>query len=64
MEINEKTTVADTIKKSRETVKVFMRYGLDCPGCKGSKEDTIEKVAFNNGIDLKILIKELNAALK
>ncbi len=64
MEIKEKTTVEDAIKKSREVVKVFERHHLDCPGCRGYREDTIEKVALNNGLDLRSFLKELNAAVK
>ncbi len=64
MEIREKTTVEDAMKKSREVAKVLKRYNLDCAGCRGAKEDTIEKVAVNNGLDLREFLRELNAALK
>ena len=64
MEIKDKTTVEEAIKKSREAARVLKKYNLDCAGCKGAKEDTIEKVAVNNGLDLKELLKELNAAAK
>jgi hybrid cluster-associated redox disulfide protein len=62
MPITGKTTVEEVIKKSRETARVFRKHGLDCPGCRGAAEDTIEKVAVNNGLDLAALLKELNAA--
>jgi hybrid cluster-associated redox disulfide protein len=64
MEIREKTTVDEAIKKSREVAKVLKKYNLDCAGCRGAKEDTIEKIAINNGLNVKDLLRELNQAAK
>ncbi|MCU0844580.1 MAG: disulfide oxidoreductase [Spirochaetes bacterium] len=64
MEIKEKTTVEEAIKKSPAVAAVFKKHRLDCASCRGAKEDTIEKVALNNGLDLKALLKELNKAFK
>jgi hybrid cluster-associated redox disulfide protein len=64
MEIKEKTTVEEAMKKSPAVAAVFKKYRLDCPSCRGAKEDTIEKVALNNGLDLKALLKEFNRVLK
>ncbi len=62
MEIKEKTTVHEAIKRSKEVIKVFKKYNLDCPSCRGSAEETMEKVAVNNGLDIKKFLKELNEA--
>jgi hybrid cluster-associated redox disulfide protein len=62
MPITGKTTVEEAVKKSKEAAQVFTKYGLNCPGCRGAAEDTIEKVAVNNGLELAALLKELNAA--
>jgi hybrid cluster-associated redox disulfide protein len=64
MEIKNSTTVFEALKKSKEVVKVFRKFNLDCPGCRGAGEDTIEKVATNNGLDLKAFLIELNASIK
>ena len=60
MKITEKTTVQEAVKISKQVIRVFTKYNLDCPGCRGSSQDTIEKVASNNGIDLTALLKDLN----
>jgi len=62
MKITEHTTVHDALKKSRHALNVFKKHKLYCPHCKGSVEDTIGKVALNNGLDLKALLDELNEA--
>lgn len=64
MEIKEKTTVEEAVKKSPAVAAVFKKLRLDCASCRGAREDTIEKVALNNGLDIKGLLKELNRALK
>ncbi len=61
MKITKETKVLDAVKNLKSSVKVFNKYNLDCPGCKGAVEDTIEKVAINNGLDLEKFINELNA---
>ena len=49
---------------SGKIIKVFEGYGLYCPACKGAGEETIEKVAVNNGLDVKKLLQDLNSALE
>ncbi|HNR87429.1 MAG TPA: disulfide oxidoreductase [Spirochaetota bacterium] len=63
MKIKETTTVEEAIKKGPRVVEVFQQYRLDCPSCRGLKEDTIRIVAVNNGLDLKKLLDDLNAAM-
>jgi hybrid cluster-associated redox disulfide protein len=63
MKITEKTTVQDAMKISKQVTRVFAKYNLDCPGCRGSSQDTIEKAASNNGINLSLFLKDLNKAV-
>ena len=51
------------MRMSRKIVKVFEDYRLYCPSCKGVIEETIEKIAVTNGLNIKEFLKELNAAL-
>lgn len=62
MKISEKTTVEEAMKKSPEAARVFRKYKLDCPDCRGAGQDTIAMVALNNGLDLKVLLQDLNDA--
>ncbi|GEM_PF-722289 len=62
MEINKNTYVPEALKVSNHVADVFRKHNLRCLKCKGMVEDTIEKVAFNNGIDLQSFLDELNKA--
>jgi hypothetical protein len=64
MEIKSNTNVAEALKMSKKVADVFRNNNLDCLTCKGVVEETIDKVAFNNGLDLQNFLKELNDALK
>lgn len=64
MEIKENTTVEEALKKDHKLLGVFKKYKLECPRCRGFKEDTIKKVAINNGLKLEAFLKELNSILK
>ena len=60
MKINETTKIHEVFKISKNTLKVFQKYNLDCPFCKVSFEDTIKNVVLNNGLDMDEFLKELN----
>lgn len=64
MKIKADTLVSDAIKSSKNVLKVLRKYNLDCAGCRGAVQDTIDIVAVNNGLDLKEFLKELNEAAK
>ncbi len=49
---------------SKEIVKVYKKYGLDCPGCRGAGEDTVEMAAVNYGLNLEQFLNDLNNAVK
>lgn len=44
-------------------MKIFKKYDLYCPRCKGIGEDTIEKIAICRGMDVQAFVDELNSAL-
>ncbi len=64
MKISAKSQLTDVLKMSKNVQGVFKKYNLVCPGCKGASEETIEKVAINNGLNLKELLADLNNALE
>jgi hypothetical protein len=64
MKITKSTKVPDAIKLSDSILQIFKKYDLYCPRCKGVGEDTIEKVAICNGMDVQIFVDELNSALE
>lgn len=63
MKINSDTKVNEALKMSKEVRKVFSDYKLVCPSCKGMVQDSIKKVAVNNGLELNKFIEDLNKVL-
>ena len=53
-------TIAKIIKSSPEKIDVLMDFGLDCIGCLSAKFETLEQASKIHGIDLEILLYELN----
>jgi hypothetical protein len=64
MKISEKTHILETLKMSGNIQKVYEKYGLDCPGCKGAGQETVEMAALNYGLDLNTFLSDLNNAVK
>ncbi len=63
MKITKNTKAVDAIKQSGNVIKVFRKHNLYCPGCKGLGEETIEKIAVCNGMDVQKFLDELNGSL-
>ena len=64
MKIQKHTKILDALHESKNIQRVLDKYNLDCAGCKGAVEDTIEKIALNNGLELDAFLQELNKALE
>lgn len=64
MKITKSTKTPDAMKQSPAILAIFRKYDLYCPGCKGAAEDTIEKVAICNGMDVQEFVDELNGVLE
>jgi hypothetical protein len=64
MKITKNTKATDALKMSGNILEVFRKHDLYCPGCKGIGEDTIEKIATCNGMDVEKFLSELNGALE
>jgi hybrid cluster-associated redox disulfide protein len=57
----EKTTkLTELFKKNKKAAEIFRELGLSCVSCKGISEDTVEKVAVNNGLEINELLSRLN----
>jgi hybrid cluster-associated redox disulfide protein len=39
---------------------IFKKYGMACLGCMGAMQESIEAGAEMHGIDIEIIMKELN----
>lgn len=61
MIITRKTSILEALQAYPESKEVFARHAMDCAGCMGAIHETIESGARMHGIDLTVLLKELNA---
>jgi beta-galactosidase beta subunit len=64
MKITKNTRAVDALRLSNNVVKIFRKHDLYCPGCKGLVEETIEKIAVCNGMDVQKFLDELNGSLE
>ncbi|HEY1406415.1 MAG TPA: hypothetical protein VF857_07395 [Spirochaetota bacterium] len=60
MKIDKNTRLAGLFEGNKKMTGIFSELGLHCPDCKGKAQDTIEKVAVNNGLNLQTFLDRLN----
>ncbi len=52
-----------TLGNQEEIASVLMGQGMHCLGCSIAKHETIEQAAAAHGIELEVLLNELNAVI-
>ena len=62
--ITENMTIREVIDKYPETAPVFMKYNIGCIGCIAASFEKVKDISGVHGIDVKELVKDLNAAIK
>ncbi|HUT16164.1 MAG TPA: DUF1858 domain-containing protein [Anaerolineae bacterium] len=60
MTISKDMTIGQVVEKHPETVSVFMKHGLGCVGCAIARFENIAQGARAHGIDVDVLIDDLN----
>lgn len=55
--------IADILKLDRGTVPILMNSGMHCLGCPSSSGESIEDACSIHGIDVDVLVNELNQYL-
>lgn len=55
--------IGEVVRKYPDTVHVFMEHGLGCLGCAMAHFENIRQGAKAHGIDVDVLIKDLNQAV-
>jgi len=62
--ISKDMTFNEVLRKYPDSVKVLKKYGLNCFGCLGAEAESLEYGAVAHGIDVDVLLKDLNKVLK
>ncbi len=57
-------SITDIVEKHPETVQVLLRHGMHCFGCMAASFENIEQGALAHGIDVELLMKDINGAIK
>lgn len=62
MEITPKTRLRDVLKECSAARDVLEKYNLNCMGCHGLAQDSLNHVIINNGLNPEEFLKELQDA--
>lgn len=60
MSIKKEMKMGEIVNKFPETIEVLMNYGIHCMGCGFAFWESLEKGVVGHGIDLNMLLKDLN----
>lgn len=61
--IHKDMTFIEMMKMYPQTVKVLQQHHLGCVGCMGAQNERLEQGANAHGLDIDVLLKDLNAAV-
>lgn len=62
--ITKSMSLGEVARKYPETIEVFLKFGLPCATCHVAFVETIGEGAKGHGINLNLLLKELNKTIK
>ena len=63
MAITKEMSIGEIVQTYPQTVRVFLSHGLMCIGCAAARFENLEQGAIAHGIDVDVLVKDLNAAI-
>jgi hybrid cluster-associated redox disulfide protein len=55
--------IMEIVEKYPITVEVFSRYGMHCFGCMAARFESLEQGALAHGLDVDMLVQDLNKAV-
>jgi len=55
--------ISKIVRDFPQTAEVFFKYGLHCLGCAAARFENVEQGALAHGIEVKDLMKDLNAVV-
>jgi hybrid cluster-associated redox disulfide protein len=63
MVITKDMPIGQVVQRYPKTVEVFLRHGLMCFGCAIAQYENVEQGAVAHGIDVEVLVKDLNTVV-
>jgi len=61
--ITKEMTIGEVVETYPQAIEVFLRHGLMCVGCAVARFENVEQGAVAHGIDVELLMRDLNAAV-
>ena len=58
--ITKDTIIGDILDIAPETAPLFMAIGMHCLGCPSSQMESLEEAAMVHGLDVDILVQQIN----
>lgn len=59
--ITKEMIIGEIVEKGERYVEVLLNAGMHCLGCPASRGETLEEACAVHGIDVDVLVEELNA---
>jgi hybrid cluster-associated redox disulfide protein len=63
MTATKEMSIAEVLKMDRGTASVFVEHGMHCLGCPHATAESLEEAGMAHGIDVDVLVDNLNAFL-
>ncbi len=63
-QITKEMTIGEIVRDHEEVVPVLMGAGMHCLGCPASQAESLEEAAMVHGIDVDVLMKEINKTVQ
>lgn len=60
-EITKDMLIGDILRANVELAPILMKAGMHCLGCPSAQAESLEEAAMVHGIDVNVLVSELNA---
>jgi len=60
MQITKDMSISEVVQKYPVTIETFRNFGMGCFGCAAARYENIEQGALAHGVDVEVLIAELN----
>ena len=61
--VTKEMPIGEVVQRYPQTIEVFLCHGLTCFGCPVAQFENVEQGALAHGIDVELLMNDLNAAV-
>lgn len=60
----EEMNITELVSKYPSTIEIFVKHGMGCLGCAAAHFESIKEGALGHGVDVEILIRDLNKSIE